>query len=758
MNQDEINLRWIFTVVLRWWWVITGCTILVGGAAFMAMSSLTPTYEATAVLLVSPIQNSRTDEYSTLVAAERLALTYIEILKGETVLEKVISQLGLQQSRQSLANQIDAEPVRGTQLIRLTARSTSPTEAALLANTIAEVVTAHIQRLQSDRYTQSLDNLQEEMKGMIASSQETQAQIDALNAKKVKGEAGLANLEMLLNEQRSDYRALERDYQDLKLSIAQVTDVVKIVELAQAASKTAFVPIKIPSRQDKDGPGHEVNTTATFPQVTTILLIGHAPSPGAAEADQQLIQTYSKMLVGRPVLEAAIAKLGLNETPESLGPRVSASRVQDTQLIDLDVVDSNTEKGALIANTIAEIFVGNIKALLDQPYLERLSKMQEQLDELSAQIDETLAKILELTTSNGQIEMELVRLQTLLADQRSEYQVTQADYRQLTLLVVEASQVVSITESAQVPGRSANSNNLIYVLIATAAAAIFATGIVLVLEFFNETLRTSEDIIQSLGLAPLGTIGQLAKRDEGLVIISRPLSQEAEAFRRLVANLRYSGMEHPLRTLLITSPNMREGKSTVAANLAAALALTERSVLLIDADLRKPQLHQIFGIEQSDGLTEALLERAIDGKLKQVEPAKVKVLTSGTPPPNPAEIVGSTRMCELLEQLKQQADIVLIDCPPVLPVVDAALLAPQVDGVLIVLRANRTRRRTAIEAVEAMQKVGAQIVGVVMNATPGKRIGYHPYYAQPGRNRSGSSIQSLKNVLLSIQHKIGKKA
>lgn len=721
----------------RWWWLILGCTLLAGVTAYLVIKSMDPMYEATATLLVTPGQDSGSNEFNTLVAGERLALTYIEMLKSRTILDPVISQLGLNYSSDELVKKINAGTVKDTQLIRLTVENTSPEQAALLANTIAKMFTTYIQKLQADRYASSLDNLQQEINALDVIIEGTQSQIDASNAKKIKDEARLENLEKLLGEQRNDFRSLERDYEDLKLTISQLTDIVKIVEPAQATGETAPYPF----------------------HATAILLAGRSPtSAGSVEANEQLIETYSKMLVGRPVLEAAIARLGLDEDPESLLGKISVEAVKDTQLIRLSVADNDTSRAALMANTISEIFIGDVKTMLTEPYTDRLTSLQEQLDDLSTQTEEIQAEIASLITGNGQTEAEMVRLETLLADQRSEYQRLEQDYRNQTLEAADAAQVVSITDPALIPNKVADSNGPLYIAIASIVGALLGTGFAFLLEYLNDTIQTTTDINRQLGLVTLGTIGQIQKKDRAPLVIYQPLAPNAESFRRLAANLRFIATEHPLRSLLVTSANPQEGKSTISGNLAAALALTEPHVVVVDADLRKPHLHQIFSLEQNNGLTDALIHRTLNGRLKQAEPANLKVFTSGSTTPNPAEVVGSTQMFDLLEDLKQQFGLVLIDCPPVLPVADATLLAPHVDGVLIVVRANSTRSRAVVEAVDSLRKVGAHILGVVLNATPEIKKGYYDYYTNPEKDKADSeTTKSVKDILINVQDKIGRK-
>jgi non-specific protein-tyrosine kinase len=204
--------------------------------------------------------------------------------------------------------------------------------------------------------------------------------------------------------------------------------------------------------------------------------------------------------------------------------------------------------------------------------------------------------------------------------------------------------------------------------------------------------------------------------DSALITLRDPSSAAAEAYRTLRTNLLFSSLDRPLRTLLATSSAPNEGKSTTLANLAVTMAQAEQSVLLVDCDLRRPGLHTLFGLPNDDGLTSAILAQA-DGPLpiQATSVPGLRLLTSGPLPPRPADLLGSRRMGALIERLRGEADIVLFDTPPVVAVTDAAVLAPRVDGVLLVLHAGQTRRDRARESRQILEKVKANIVGVVLN-------------------------------------------
>ncbi len=710
-NQDEIDLRRIYLVFRRWWWLIAGCALVLAITVFLYMNAQDPEYEASTLLLVSPGKDTQTNEYSTLIAGEKLALTYMEMLKGETLLELAMSKLGLQISPDQLSNMIRAEVVKNTQLIRLVVKSSSPTQAATLANSVAETFITHIQQVQTERYASSLSTQQMAIDAVTTASNETQEKINDLNARKISDEARLDRLEKQAGLQRSELQSLERDYQDFQFNATQLTDIVKVVEPAQAPENDTIGPF----------------------QVNTTLMVGGSQDTGKAEyltgfTSDQLSQTFQEIMTVRNVLEPVILKLELDETYQSLLGKIQVTPVQGTKLIRLIVYDNDSARAVLIANTIVEVFLEKIKILLEEPYTARLTDIQEEIDGLSKQIEETQTEIDELNASKVQIEMELAEQQSLLTEQRNNYQALLRYYEQSNLAFTSTSEAIQIVEPAKLPEKALDSNKLMYSALAAILGAMIALSIAFIVEYMNGTLQTPEDINQVLGLTVLGTIGRMSTREKGIVIDTHPRSPNAEAFRVLAANIRYSNLVNPRRILMVTSPLAEEGKSIITANLATALALAEMRVMVVDADLRKPQQHQLFGIKQGGGLTSALLDGTMEGRLKTIEGSGLKLLTSGHLPPNPADMLGSARMVKLLDELRNQADIVFIDCPPIIPVADAMILAPHVDGVLLVLRSNRTQTKAAIEAVEKMRNGGANFVGVVLNAIPrSKRYYYYSH-------------------------------
>ncbi len=208
--------------------------------------------------------------------------------------------------------------------------------------------------------------------------------------------------------------------------------------------------------------------------------------------------------------------------------------------------------------------------------------------------------------------------------------------------------------------------------------------------------------------------------DINLITLTDPRAPAAEAYRTLRTNLMFSSLDRPLRTLAITSPVPGEGKSTVLANLAVTLAQSGHETIIVDCDLRKPTQHELWRLDNTEGLTTMLIDEAAlaNPALQSIGVEHLHVLTSGPLPPNPADVVVSRRMDQAIEALRERAEYILFDAPPVLAVTDAALLGMKVDGMLLVLRAGTSRRDRAARAKEELARVNVPVVGTVLTNAP----------------------------------------
>lgn len=203
-----------------------------------------------------------------------------------------------------------------------------------------------------------------------------------------------------------------------------------------------------------------------------------------------------------------------------------------------------------------------------------------------------------------------------------------------------------------------------------------------------------------------------------LITITDPRSPASEAYRTLRTNLSFYSLDHPLRSLVVTSPAKEEGKSTTIANLAVTLAQSGRKTILVDCDLRRPSLHTIFGLSQEPGLTNMVLEDMDKPPLQETEVENLWLLAAGKQPPNPADLLGSQKVDQIIATLQETADIILFDAPPVIAVTDAVILGAKVDGVLLIIQAGKTRRDHAERAKTTLETANVRIVGAALTNAP----------------------------------------
>jgi protein-tyrosine kinase len=216
--------------------------------------------------------------------------------------------------------------------------------------------------------------------------------------------------------------------------------------------------------------------------------------------------------------------------------------------------------------------------------------------------------------------------------------------------------------------------------------------------------------------------------DPVLITLAEPKSAASEAFRTLRTNIQFAGLDQPCRSIVVTSAGPEEGKSTATANFGVVAAQAGSRVCVVDSDLRRPTLHRLFKANNARGLTTALVEGLSFAEVAQPTAVpKLSVLPSGPLPPNPAELVGSHRMRECLQAAAESFDLVVCDSPPIMAVGDAAALAAQCDGVILVIRAGRTSHDILRRVVEQIEAVKGRILGVLLNRADPRRDGYYYY-------------------------------
>lgn len=269
-------------------------------------------------------------------------------------------------------------------------------------------------------------------------------------------------------------------------------------------------------------------------------------------------------------------------------------------------------------------------------------------------------------------------------------------------------------------------------IILGAVIGLLLTGtIAFILEYMDDTLKTPQDIANVLGLPVVGYVVNESGMDknEGTPYVSaNPRSPMAETFRTLRTNLEFASVDKSLKTILVTSPGASEGKTTVATNLAAVMAQANKRVILLEGDLRRPRVHRALGMSNQIGLSDVFRGQMDIRDVARYSKVKdLAVITSGSLPPNPAELLGSARMAQILARLVESASVVIIDSPPFV-VADSTVLASKVDGVLLVIQPGKTHAEAAKTMLAQLNRAGAHVVGVVLNRVSRKTSSYYGYY------------------------------
>lgn len=305
---------------------------------------------------------------------------------------------------------------------------------------------------------------------------------------------------------------------------------------------------------------------------------------------------------------------------------------------------------------------------------------------------------------------------------------------------------LTVTNDASLPAAPSSPRPKINLALGLLIGLALGVGAAVLRETLDTTVKGKDDLQRITGATPLGIIAHdpdVAKRP--LVVQIEAQSPRAETFRQLRTNLRFVDVDRPLKTVLVTSASAEDGKSTTSCNLAITLAQAGVRTILVEADLRRPRVADYMGLEGAVGLTSVLTGLStLDEALQPWGLNAMWVLASGPLPPNPSEILGSHQMGELLKTLEDRADVIVFDSPPLLPVTDAAVLARQVDGAVLIVRHGRTRREQVTRALEALQGVDARLLGTVLNWAPvvkgpdADNYGYGPgyYSTQPGRGKT----------------------
>jgi capsular exopolysaccharide synthesis family protein len=290
---------------------------------------------------------------------------------------------------------------------------------------------------------------------------------------------------------------------------------------------------------------------------------------------------------------------------------------------------------------------------------------------------------------------------------------------------------------AVVPAAPFAPNTRLIILSGVLSGLVVGVALALLWEVLDPRIRNVGELLRVSKAPLLGAVARLRRRrvGAGIAMQEDAHSQQAESYRRIRTNLEFANVEHKVRRILLTSATIGEGKTTTSINLALALAERADRVLLVDADLRNPMIAERCSLERSVGLTTVLVGKITAPEAVQRYAGTLDVLTSGIPPHNPGQLLGSKAMAELMAELSDSYDFIVIDTPPLLGATDALGLVHAVDGVVLVVRNRTTRRPQLINALDSLRAVSAHILGIVFNGvkpeTSDDRVSYRPRPEEP---------------------------
>ena len=472
-------------------------------------------------------------------------------------------------------------------------------------------------------------------------------------------------------------------------------------------------------------------------QTKTTMMVGQVtknPDPNSGElyTGQQLAYTYIQLARREPVLQGALDSIGLHMGWEALANQVNASIVPQTQLLEISVIDSDPYRAKVLADAIAAQLILQSPSAPNGIDQEQITFTQSQIADLKTKIEtaqsemKSLQQELDAANSARQIQ----DLQTQIDILETKVSNWQGTYSQLlTSLQGGDVNALSVVEQASIPSQPISPNIRMNVLLASTIGLVLAIGGAFFIEYLDDTIKTSDEITRHLDLPVIGYISEMEKgKNKGIYVANNPRSEITEAFRSLRTNLEFAGVDNPLKTILVASPNMSAGKTSIAVNLAIVIAQAGNNVILLETDLRRPSINTFLGLPDSKGLSDALRDGLlIEDAIHVWGEGNIKVISAGELPPNPSELLGGQKMNQILDQLKSMADVVIIDGPPSL-VADAAILAAKVDGVLLVIRYGYTRKREALATLEQFRRAYARVLGVALNRMPRSRSDYNNYY------------------------------
>lgn len=472
---------------------------------------------------------------------------------------------------------------------------------------------------------------------------------------------------------------------------------------------------------------YSIRQTPVYEATATILVGQSIQAPDLSSSDirtsELLALTYADIARRQPVLQGVVEALGIDKSWQTIKSQVKISPVAETQLLEITVEDSSPELAQGIANEIANQLVLISPTTTGNRESEAIEFVNEQIVDLQNKIEAGQARIREIeaidvsTLPDAERE-ELVQQAALLETNITNWQ---SNYTRLLSLVETQNTLnnISIVESALLKSTPIRPrlelNTLIGAMLGFSATLVF----IFLREYLDDTFKSQGDVSQTFNLPPVGNIGAIKGNSlqDKLITTENYFASSSEAYRMMRSNIQFMSVERPLQTIIVTSPSVGDGKSTTVANLGVVMAQAANRTIIVDANLRNPAQHLIFQKANGGGWTDLLLSPNLEVKdcLVDTPVENLKLLSCGDLPPNPTELLGSARMTQLVEQLRQEADVIIFDSPSVVSFTDAFVLSNLADLVLLVINLGKTSRDTTRQAVFNLMQLEKIRLGTVLN-------------------------------------------
>mgnify|MGYP000997568434 FL=1 len=382
--------------------------------------------------------------------------------------------------------------------------------------------------------------------------------------------------------------------------------------------------------------------------------------------NQKLVETYTRIIKSKLVLDQVISETGITYTAEELGQNVAVEAYENTEMLKISVTDSDPELAASIANSIAQVFSGEV------------------------------AKIYQMNN-------------------------------------------ISVIDIAQVPEEVSNNTLTRDFFIALFISIFGSIGVIFIIYYFDDSIKLTDDLEEEIGMPVIAKVfkSDIGSKNRGkveLLVQKYPKSVVSESIKTLRTNLQFSSVDSELKTILVTSSIPGEGKSFISANLAISFTQTDKKVLIVDCDMRKGRQHRIFKLSNSKGLSNLLIDDMTNLKdyINKTSVPGVHVITRGTVPPNPSELLNSKKNADLLRVLKAKYDVIIYDGVPCNGLPDSIIMSKLVDKVLIVSSDSMTPKSVLESTKKQLESVNAPIAGDVLNNVNRKNSTYGKYYGYYG--------------------------